>query len=105
MKRRGAERKAQHPDSVRSLPGTTPTPTPRPRRERSSSQVRSLPDSYWLPVGQPVTVGGYVIPGGQVYVGRGLHAVSGDWQPEPALIDPGLAVYSRTPDWAGAGFS
>ncbi len=103
MKRRGADREAQHPDSVRPPPGGTPTPTRKLHRERFSG--RASPDSYWLPTGQPVTVGGYMISGGQVYVGRGLPAVSGDWQPEPALIDPGLPVYSRNPDWAGAGLS
>jgi hypothetical protein len=45
-------------------------------------------------------VGGYVIPGGFVYVGRGLTGEKGG-RPDPALIDPGLPVDPRSPDYAG----
>jgi uncharacterized tellurite resistance protein B-like protein len=107
MKRRGGEREAQ-PDSSRPFPGTSLPLTSKQYRQRSPNwtpEASSTPDSYWLPAGQPVTVGGYTISGGLIYLGQGLHAVSGDWQVEPALIDPTLPVRSRNPDWAGAGFS
>ncbi len=107
MRRRRGEAETQHPDSIRPSSGTTPVLTPKAHPERSSSRApeASSPDSYWLPAGQPVMVGGYMIGGGLVYVGRGLPAVSGNWQAEPALIDPRLPVHSRDPDWAGAGLS
>jgi uncharacterized tellurite resistance protein B-like protein len=48
-----------------------------------------------------VHAGGYAIPGGFVYVGRGLPGEKGG-KPDPALIDPGLPVDPRSPDYAGA---
>jgi len=48
-----------------------------------------------------VYFGGYAIHGGLVYAGSGLVAEKGG-MPEPALIDPGLPVDVRTPDYAGA---
>ena len=47
-----------------------------------------------------VQVSEYSITGGLVYVGRGLAAEKGG-MPEPALIDPRLAVDHRAPDYAG----
>jgi tellurite resistance protein len=105
MKRRGAEREAQRPDSTQPPLAATPTSTHRPYPERSSNKASASPDAYWLPAGQPVTIAGYMIGGGLVYVGRELPTVSGDWQAEPALIDPGLPAQSHNPDWAGAGLS
>ena len=58
-------------------------------------------DAAWIPVGQPAYVGGYAIHGGLVYAGSGLVAEKGGI-PEPALIDPGLPVDLRIPDYAGA---
>ena len=58
-------------------------------------------DATWVPAGQLVQVGEYSISGGLIYVGRGLAAVTGGG-PDPALIDPGLDVDHRAPDYAGA---
>jgi TerB N-terminal domain/TerB-C domain/Tellurite resistance protein TerB len=58
-------------------------------------------DSAWIPAGQPAHAGGYSIPGGFVYAGSGLAAEKGG-MPEPALINPGLPVDPRVPDYAGA---
>jgi tellurite resistance protein len=57
-------------------------------------------DAAWIPAGQSAYVGGYAIHGGLVYAGSGLVAEKGGI-PEPALIDPGLPVDPRTPDYAG----
>jgi tellurite resistance protein len=103
VRRRAGDPEPQRPSAARPRPNATWTRSPRTHQPRASS--RTSPDAYWLPAGHPVTVGGYAIPGGLIYVGRGLLAVRGGWQPEPALIDPGLAVNSRHPDWAGAGLS
>lgn len=53
------------------------------------------PKTPWVPPGQPVTVGGYRIPDGMVYVGQRLTAASGR-SLEPALIDPFLPVDARS---------
>jgi tellurite resistance protein len=57
-------------------------------------------DAAWIAAGQPAHAGGYAIPGGFVYVGRGLPGEKGG-KPDPALIDPGLPVDPRSPDYAG----
>ena len=59
-------------------------------------------DAAWVPAGQTVQVGGYAIRGGFLYVGRGLPDEKKSGQPDPALIDPGLPVDPRAPDYAGA---
>lgn len=58
----------------------------------------------WVPPGRTTTIAGRTIPGGMVYVGSGLHAVSG-FRIEPALIDPALPVDSSNPDRDGSRFS
>ena len=58
-------------------------------------------DAAWVSAGQLIRVGGCSISGGLIYVGRELAAVTGGG-PDPALIDPGLDVDHRTPDYAGA---
>ena len=45
----------------------------------------------WVPPGTSVTVHGYEITDGMVYVGRNLPSGDG-WNAEPALINPGLDV-------------
>ena len=57
-------------------------------------------DRAWVPPGQLVRVGGCPIAGGLLYVGRKLMAPRGG-VPDPALIDPGLGVDHRAPDYAG----
>lgn len=46
----------------------------------------------WVPPGRAVSVGDVMIPGGMLYVGSRLPAVSG-FAIEPALIDPKLSVH------------
>jgi uncharacterized tellurite resistance protein B-like protein len=53
-----------------------------------------------VPAGQTISVGGFVIAGGLIYVGRQLCGAATD-EPDPALIDPSLPVNSRAPDSAG----
>jgi len=53
----------------------------------------------WLPRGTGVTVAGFLVPGGMIYVGTGLLAVSGHGV-EPALVDPSLPIDRRNPDRA-----
>jgi len=48
-----------------------------------------------------VTIGGYAIPGGMLYVGSGLRASTGDV--EPALLNPALQINQRSPDFRGQG--
>lgn len=58
----------------------------------------------WIPLGQTASVAGLSIPGGLLYVGKGLRAVSGV-EAEPALISPDLPVTLSHPDLAGAAVS
>jgi hypothetical protein len=48
-----------------------------------------------------VSVGGFSVSGGFLYVGRHLPGAAGG-VPDPALIDPGLPVDRRAPDHSGA---
>ena len=66
-------------------------PAPAPPAAR---QPAAAGDAAWIPAGQPAYAGGLV------YAGSGLAAEKGG-MPEPALIDPGLPVDQRAPDYAG----
>lgn len=55
-------------------------------------------DELWLPAGKSVTVGGYLLEGGLLYVGKGLAGGNG-WQIEAALIDPSLPVNQGDDDY------
>jgi uncharacterized tellurite resistance protein B-like protein len=65
-----------------------------------SDQVTS--DDCWVEPGRSVTVAGYTIPNGMIYLGKGLASVSGI-RIEPALINPSLAVDRSNPDRSGSG--
>ncbi len=58
-------------------------------------------DDLWVPQGKQVRVGKFSIPGGLIYVGRGLPAITRYDRIEPALIDPKLKVASQNPDKQG----
>lgn len=61
------------------------------------------PDTVWVPLGRSVTIAGYGVPGGALYVGEGLAALN-EWRgEEPALINPQLDVDRRKPDRTGEG--
>lgn len=51
--------------------------------------------SCWTPIGNKVTVKGLTIPGGMLYVGKGLADVIGS-DVEPALINPNIPVQMPT---------
>ena len=55
----------------------------------------------WIGPGASTNVSGQLIPGGMLYVGRGLRAATGSGI-EPALIDPTLSVRGSRPDHSGA---
>jgi hypothetical protein len=55
----------------------------------------------WIGPGTSTDVAGQFLPGGMLYVGRGLRAATGSGI-EPALIDPTLAVRGSRPDHSGA---
>lgn len=59
-------------------------------------------ERYWVPRGQLITVQGYSIDGGLLYLGKDLASVHG-YSVEPALIDPDLKVNRERPDHHGAG--
>jgi hypothetical protein len=44
----------------------------------------------WIPAGERISVAGFSLPGGMLYVGSGLQGANGET--EPALIDPALEV-------------
>lgn len=68
---------------------------PRPRAPVQSA------DACWVPPGRAVTVHGYTIARGMVYVGAGLYRDRVAWKPEDCLIDPTLDVSADDPDAAG----
>ncbi|MDP2030571.1 MAG: TerB N-terminal domain-containing protein [Thiobacillus sp.] len=55
-------------------------------------------DELWLSEGKSINVGGYLLNGGFLYVGKGLDNGNG-WQIEAALIDPSLPVNQRDDDY------
>ena len=74
-------------------------------REIPHELMRTLTsDDCWIPPGQEVTVGGYRIRDGMLYVGQGLAAVAGHGV-EPALIDPSLFANRSDPDRSGSGMT
>lgn len=68
---------------------------PRPRAPEQTA------DACWVPPGLSVTVKGYTIPNGMVYVGAGLYRDRIAWKPEDYLIDPTLDVSAANPDREG----
>lgn len=55
-----------------------------------------LPQTCWVPAGQPTTVHGVTIPEGRLFVGRGLPAGE-TYSLEPSLVDPDLPVDLKNP--------
>ncbi len=61
-------------------------------------QVRGHPSTVqdcWVPPGNAVTIKGYEISGGMLYVGKNLLTISEWGGIEPALIDPSLAIDNK----------
>lgn len=78
-------------------------PPPRPVAPSPPTQLTPS-EGAWVPPGQRVEVAGYTLPGGMVYVGARLRAVTAPGV-EPALINPKLEVGSRpNRDGQGMGY-
>lgn len=73
-----------------------------PIRTRQSPPSPPPSEVLWLPQGKPVTVAGYDIPGGMIYVGTQLPGNGRYAQADPCLINPELRVNKTNPDHQGA---
>lgn len=91
-------RVARVPEKKPSFIPTTPTTTPTEAVRAKSAK------EFWIPPGDEVTVAGYTIPDGMLYVGKGLQSVAG-YGIEPALIDPSLRVDHSNPNRTGEGMT
>lgn len=81
-------------------PSQPPATSPAAPTRRGEPGIQRLnPTAQWAGPGTRIRVGAYELPGGMLYVGRGLRAPSGD--AEPALINPGLGTDTRSPDHRG----
>lgn len=79
------------PVSLKPPSQATPIP-PRPTLTAQPVAGKLSVSNLWIPAGKPVTVRGYVIPGGLLYLGQtGSHSSSS----EPSVIDPTLSVGER----------
>lgn len=58
-------------------------------------------EARWVSAGEVVTIAGYAIGGGLVYVGKHLNPVGGWCNVEPALINPSLSIDDASCDWGG----
>lgn len=93
------------PPGQRVKPPTSRSTTPISATARPNAQPKSASaEACWIPPGRDTTVAGYSIPGGMLYVGRGLPSISG-LRVEPALIDPSLPIRRSSPDRVGAGMT
>jgi len=72
---------------------------PSPAAPKVKPRVIRAQTGEWIPLGLTIEVNGYVIPGGLVYVGRGLTGRYGEV--EPSLIDSTLKVKKFSPDING----
>jgi tellurite resistance protein len=71
-------------------------------RVGGSSGARSQPDSArWVGMGETISVAGYTIPGGLLYIGRHLSPLGGYQDVEPALVNPDLPIDDAGCDWSG----
>ncbi|MGG6297904.1 TerB N-terminal domain-containing protein [Leptolyngbya sp. AN02str] len=73
-------------------------------KSTSSTKVSTAP-AQWIPAGQTVTIAGYTISGGMLYVGTKLAAICDYGGIEPCLINPQLNVDRAHPDREGCGLS
>ena len=72
------------------------------RRGATTRDLTSDFNSFWHPARHTITVQGYSIDGGLLYVGQNLAAAEG-YLIEPALIDPNLKVDEERPARDGTG--
>jgi len=78
---------------VRTSTGSRSTP--------STEELLKQSQSAWVSPGDSCIIGGRKIPGGIVYVGKGLQPVDGYQAADPALINPDLDISARETDPAG----
>jgi tellurite resistance protein len=71
------------------------SPVPARRFSSDKPNVSVTSESCWVPLGKEITILNLTIPGGMLYVGRGLASVAGSGT-EPALINPTLPVQIPT---------
>lgn len=96
------------PPSLSGGVGTAPfepdsmPPSVAPPSTKDFARAADAMPARWLPKGHPITVAGYSLPDGLVYVGDSLHSVSGYAQ-EPALIQPSSPVFRSSPNRSGEG--
>ena len=62
-------------------------------------------DKVWIPQGQSVSILGYKIDSGLIYVGEGLSSVRDNYSLEPALINPKLKTNRASPDYPGSSMT
>ena len=90
--RRPAAPKQPQPRAAQFSPASQPRPAP--RRVDAPASVPPPPKGFgqatWVPKGQPISVGGLIIPGGMLYFGRSLKTLSN--QNDPSLIDPSKSL-------------
>ena len=72
-----------------------------PRQPAYSTSASPGTKADWINPNQPVTVAGYDIPGGMVYVGTQLPTTSPYKEIDPCLINPKLRVDKARLDYAG----
>jgi hypothetical protein len=65
-----------------------------------TEETRVPDDAIWHAPGDEVRIGDYRIPGGMLYVGRNLASISPYRGPEPALVNPDLAIEPKEVDWS-----
>lgn len=96
--RTGTKRVPSHEDGFRVEVTTTGVDLSRYRR--SAVELSDDFNRFWVPQGQPVTVQGYSIDRGLLYIGKNLASVNG-YSVEPALINPDLKVDKLRPSHSG----
>lgn len=66
------------------------------------AERRRRPDNArWIGADEQVTVAGYTIQGGLLYLGQHLNPVAGWRDVEPALVNPDLPIDDENCDWTG----
>lgn len=81
---------------------STPTTSAPPAPARATTGVQQVSrHAHWIGPGTTTTVAGTPIPGGMLYIGRGLSSATNGGT-EPALIDPSLKTNPRRPDHRGS---
>lgn len=91
----------------RTSPDSNPTPIELGSRTITQERLDERPisssaEESWIPPGRAVSVAGYTIPGGMLYVGKRLTSVAG-YGVEPALINTSLPVNRSNPNRTGEG--